>query len=365
MEFPPGTSVLAKQRGFPAWPAVVVDVDDVPDDVLGAKPRRRRVTPVMFYADRTFLWASDGDLRVLSLEDAKKGSKAPKTSRKLREAYSIAANPPHYKDYVAGTPAADSDEASVDNSDGAASEVEEQKGARRNRKKALPAAKKAPNRQRVSRVPATRARRQPTPSTTMKKRKIDQINDSAEDEDFLPEEEDSEDGDEMSLVEEDEESETGMSKKRKRKSRDPRETSEGRIALVKGARLVFQTLLGSSPAAEDELVAALDPIETIEGLEIAVIRVSKLQRVLRLVVSLPALPKDLKQRIEKLLEQWDTPAEPIIRGIPEEFAPDVPDESRDISAAPSDILSEPANGELQSSEPLGSESEAVDMKQES
>ncbi|KAG7195107.1 uncharacterized protein KQ657_003628 [Scheffersomyces spartinae] len=66
---PPGSVMLAKVKGYSAWPAMVLDPDLLPENISALKPKNGiNFTPVRFFADDTYIWIKNADLRELSVE---------------------------------------------------------------------------------------------------------------------------------------------------------------------------------------------------------------------------------------------------------------------------------------------------------
>ncbi|KAJ7864142.1 hypothetical protein B0H14DRAFT_452773 [Mycena olivaceomarginata] len=85
--------VLAKVKGFPWWPAMVVDPDAVPSKVTKQRPRRktRAVYAVKFFAEENYAWLGPNSLSSLTaaqicsfIETAATG---PSVRKGLVEAY--------------------------------------------------------------------------------------------------------------------------------------------------------------------------------------------------------------------------------------------------------------------------------------
>lgn len=79
--FKPNTIVLAKVKGYPAWPAMIIDEELLPESVSLKKPKmvkgkmtKNKIDPyksqskfycVRFFSDDTYVWLSDCDLKFL------------------------------------------------------------------------------------------------------------------------------------------------------------------------------------------------------------------------------------------------------------------------------------------------------------
>ncbi|KAI5970743.1 hypothetical protein CANMA_000162 [Candida margitis] len=74
-EYPPKSIVLAKVKGYPAWPAMVLDVDLLPPHILNKRPKNKQheptpnILPIKFFSDDTYIWIKTGDIKPLSKDD--------------------------------------------------------------------------------------------------------------------------------------------------------------------------------------------------------------------------------------------------------------------------------------------------------
>lgn len=92
-QFRAGDVILAKIKGFPAWPGILVDDADVPREVRAEKPASKPFT-VRFFPAADYHWATARELSLLTPEavDAFLGDRQKK-SADLRKAYQIARDP--------------------------------------------------------------------------------------------------------------------------------------------------------------------------------------------------------------------------------------------------------------------------------
>ncbi|KAK7419010.1 hypothetical protein QQZ08_011029 [Neonectria magnoliae] len=118
----PGDHFLVKLKGFPAWPAIICDESMLPDALVNSRPVTaarsdgtyaeayadggKRVNdrsfPVMYLHTNEFGWVSNSNLSALSPEKAEE-TVSDKMRKDLREAFYLAAenNPiKHYKDIL-------------------------------------------------------------------------------------------------------------------------------------------------------------------------------------------------------------------------------------------------------------------------
>lgn len=329
-DFVPGTSLIARVKGYPAWPAVVVDEQDLPERVRKAKPSKKVVIPVLFYSDNSFLWISPQDGELLSKEQAEKTSKA-KVKRSLRDAYVIAANPPEYGKLVAQALGLNSTVEGSEEEVSKAKHLEGENGQGSQEPELTP--ESAP-RSRRARSAADRAREEllsrpkssnrkrlksdvsepPLEAPKTKKGRKAEASDPEEDSeyvDFGPEETD---GNTTGM-----ETDWGSAE-------DLANSQQARLDLCSSIRQSIQESLLASPSKLDkkrttEVEAALRQLEEAPEIEISVVRRSKLARVVHNALSLSSLPQALQARLDGWAQRWNTKAEPVIRGIPEEFAP--------------------------------------------
>lgn len=115
-EFSPSLIVLAKVKGYPAWPAMVLEESLLPINILNNKPKPHRnssiknpttLVPVRFFSDDTYIWMKVNDLKKLGDEEIsenlnKLNSRAnlKKKEIKLQEAFQLAQNPLSMNDFV-------------------------------------------------------------------------------------------------------------------------------------------------------------------------------------------------------------------------------------------------------------------------
>jgi hypothetical protein len=107
---PVGTVVLAKVKGYSAWPGIILSDDMIPDDVLYLKPKsiKQRSKPndktlldttvygVRFFVEISHVWSARENITVLTREIINNYVNKQKGKRetKLLQAYKIALNPP-------------------------------------------------------------------------------------------------------------------------------------------------------------------------------------------------------------------------------------------------------------------------------
>lgn len=101
-KFPPTTIVLAKVKGYPQWPAMVIDELLLPANVAAMKPKvaklKKKVIyhlPVRFFSDDTYIWLKTEDMKLLTddlIEEFFSKSNRRK-DKLLEDAYVLAKDP--------------------------------------------------------------------------------------------------------------------------------------------------------------------------------------------------------------------------------------------------------------------------------
>lgn len=108
--YKPTTVVLAKVKGYPAWPAMVLDESILPGNIIRSKPKSRasssssktgsvtRILPVRFFADDTYIWINSNDISILDSDAIESYFIASSSKRRkdatLENAYNLARDPP-------------------------------------------------------------------------------------------------------------------------------------------------------------------------------------------------------------------------------------------------------------------------------
>lgn len=104
----PRTIVLAKVKGYRAWPAMVLDENILPENIKKLKPKSVKqqkktqptiLVPVRFFSDDTYIWIRNHDLKVLLDEEIqtfldKHSTAGKKKDELLVFAYELAKDPP-------------------------------------------------------------------------------------------------------------------------------------------------------------------------------------------------------------------------------------------------------------------------------
>lgn len=103
--FQPATLVLAKVKGYSAWPAMVLEETILPENIKRKKPKKstkRKLTrfmPVRFFSDDTYIWMNELDLKLLTpeliAEYFEVASRKRRRDTLLEKAYQLALDPPN------------------------------------------------------------------------------------------------------------------------------------------------------------------------------------------------------------------------------------------------------------------------------
>lgn len=102
--FKPTTIVLAKVKGYPAWPAMVLKESILPENIKRKKPKKSikkkptRFLPVRFFSDDTYIWMNELDIKLLTDDMIQEyfnvASKKRRRDNLLENAYQLAIDPP-------------------------------------------------------------------------------------------------------------------------------------------------------------------------------------------------------------------------------------------------------------------------------
>ncbi|KAG0206050.1 hypothetical protein BGX28_002460 [Mortierella sp. GBA30] len=134
--YPVGTTVFAKLKGYPWWPARIESDDDLPENVSNKKPKQRPIWPVFFFGSYDYGWFGSSELKAFDSASAEKSRSAMRKANLLKTAYSEALNPSLI------TSRTDMDEPDEDDEDDEDDDSHEQKSTPA-RKKTAAKAKKA------------------------------------------------------------------------------------------------------------------------------------------------------------------------------------------------------------------------------
>ena len=106
----PSATVLAKVKGYPPWPAMVLDEAILPEHILKKRPKTKskksntRAVPVRFFSDDTYIWINTNDVKPLEKEAIDAHFAASNSKRRkdnlLERAYALARDPPQMDVFV-------------------------------------------------------------------------------------------------------------------------------------------------------------------------------------------------------------------------------------------------------------------------
>ncbi|KAI8601594.1 hypothetical protein EDD21DRAFT_353539 [Dissophora ornata] len=88
-----GTTVFAKLKGYPWWPARIESEDDLPENVSSRKPKQRPVWPVFFFGSYDYGWFGTSELKTFDPASAEKAKSSLRKGNALRTALSEALDP--------------------------------------------------------------------------------------------------------------------------------------------------------------------------------------------------------------------------------------------------------------------------------
>ncbi|KAF9906088.1 hypothetical protein EC991_000955 [Linnemannia zychae] len=91
--YPVGTTVFAKLKGFPWWPARIENEAELPINVSSKKPKQRPIWPVFFFDSHDYGWFGTSELKAFDPVAAEKARSSLRTASHLRNALSEALDP--------------------------------------------------------------------------------------------------------------------------------------------------------------------------------------------------------------------------------------------------------------------------------
>jgi PWWP domain len=294
-----GVVVLAKLKGFPAWPGMIVEETSLDPGIAKAKPKGSSksskkgqasgdsgVWPVKFFVDNNFMWATKTELKLLTAQDAEKYLNTTKKKDKLlTAAYQMAANPPDLGSFAnppEPEPQPKDEEPEESLSNGAIAG----NGSAKPKK-----VKKAP----VSNTSSTKKIPQTKKKVETKKRVSTSKEDSTNDKKKMKTEK---------------KGSGSAIPSSKQLSRD----YESRHKIVFTIRFKLQRgFLSKEPPQEEDipiLSQYLTQLENIEDLELSIIRQTKVNKLLKALLKISDIPLESKfkfhDRSAKLLHKWST-----------------------------------------------------------
>ncbi|KAK9487742.1 hypothetical protein V1527DRAFT_459434 [Lipomyces starkeyi] len=329
----PGAVVLAKLKGFPPWPAMVLADAFLPPHILKLKPKASTGTPgsarikrkgssveeedaslpsifpVRFFNDDNYMWASRSDLKPLSSEQAQKyvdavSDKPSKKDKSLVSAYKIAIDPPTLEKFAHGNSVHASEE--EEEEDVEMEEAEDEGSVPEKKSKKRKSVAKGGDEDAEAHTPATKRKKRESKTNGSAKK----ANGDAAKEKKTPKK--------------------TPSSGKKTSAASLRESLEERTKQVLYVRHKLQKafLTRDKPPAEEEMDTMdkfFTKLENFQGLEISIIRNTKINKVLKGIHKLTEIPLEEKfkfrERSRKMLELWNHMFEGISSPAPAETSP--------------------------------------------
>ncbi|KAG0234450.1 hypothetical protein B0O80DRAFT_236286 [Mortierella sp. GBAus27b] len=158
--YPVGTTVFAKLKGYPWWPARIENDEDLPLNVSSKKPKQRPIWPVFFFGSYDYGWFGSSELKSFDPVSAEKTKSSLKRGSGLRTALSEALDP----SLIAHRTSAELDLGEYDDED---QDEQKQAGSKR---KAQPKTKKSSPKS--DQAPAEKRRRSSTNEDQSARRKV-------------------------------------------------------------------------------------------------------------------------------------------------------------------------------------------------
>ncbi|KAK9330875.1 hypothetical protein V1520DRAFT_369183 [Lipomyces starkeyi] len=328
----PGAVVLAKLKGFPPWPAMVLADAFLPPHILKLKPKaftgtpgsariKRKgssveeedaslpsIFPVRFFNDDNYMWASRSDLKPLSSEQAQKyvdavSDKPSKKDKSLVSAYKVAIDPPTLEKFAHGNSVHASEEEEEEDVEMEEAEDEGSVTEKKSKKRKIA---KGGDEDAEAHTPATKRKKRESKANGSAKK----ANGDAAKEKKTPKK--------------------TPSSGKKTSAASLRESLEERTKQVLYVRHKLQKafLTRDKPPAEEEMDTMdkfFTKLENFQGLEISIIRNTKINKVLKGIHKLTEIPLDEKfkfrERSKKMLELWNHMFEGISSPAPAETSP--------------------------------------------
>lgn len=112
--YPPKSIVLAKVKGYPPWPAMILEESMLPENILQKKPKtvkqpaKRKlakpitILPVRFFSDDTYIWIKSNELKTLNHDMINQflGNDKRRKDNLLQTAYELANDPPDMELFI-------------------------------------------------------------------------------------------------------------------------------------------------------------------------------------------------------------------------------------------------------------------------
>lgn len=321
---PVGTVVLAKVKGYSAWPGIILSDDMIPDDVLFLKPKsiKQRSKPndktpldttvygVRFFVEISHVWSSRENITVLTKEIINNYVNKQKGKRetKLLQAYKIALNPPSLSSIAQEIAERRQLEEEDEEEDREASEepVRTRSRGRKDNKSAAAPKKELPTKNasinkrksRTSNATANSETKEQTPP--LKRTKIEDAPEQVATGDTDASLESS-----ATVTAHSPAPATSLAK-------DLKEHLETRTKLVRSIRHRLQRgFIGRTPLSEElpDLSNHLGRLEALPELELSVMRETKIKKLLSAILRTKDIPEEnkykFKSRITNVLAGWN------------------------------------------------------------
>lgn len=113
-EYSPKSIVLAKVKGYPPWPAMILEESLLPENIRSKKPKsvkqpaKRKLSkpvvilPVRFFSDDTYIWIKSNEIKPLTSEVINQflGNDKKRKDKLLQFAYELANDPPDMELFI-------------------------------------------------------------------------------------------------------------------------------------------------------------------------------------------------------------------------------------------------------------------------
>ncbi|KAL8243566.1 hypothetical protein R6Q59_009824 [Mikania micrantha] len=362
----PGDYFFARLKSYPPWPSMICDEDMLPTSLLNTRPVTtkkadgtyneayadggkkvvERTYPVMFLHTNEFAWIPNTDLTPLKLEDVKEFAEKGKT-KSLIQAYHVAAEE-HDLNYfkemlVDHARALQEDEEAKEAKLAEKAAKADEKAAKADKKKrksevkaadadvdmedadATPSAKKSSKKRKKEAESDDEEQPEKTPKTTKLKLTTNKTPATTEKKSKEPKSAKAKSEKKKKKATASDEEMPDAEDKVEEKPLDPAEEREARKKEVLFLRHKLQKCFLTRDAVprEDEMPQMNNYIKKLEAypdLEVSIIRETKINKVLKALVKLSAIPRDedfhFKKRSVELLGKWNSllGAEPLDAG---------------------------------------------------
>ncbi|KAH8090758.1 hypothetical protein HD553DRAFT_303285 [Filobasidium floriforme] len=308
--FKSGDIVLTRLKGYPPWPSIIVEGDEIPAKVQRAKPSGTRQIASMFFPTGDYAWSLPKELTPLKKHEITAYLQAPSKKKKgdLFAAYEIAEDPKEWLETRASGAGGEDEDMEVEDEDELAEEVDEEPEESAGKKRKRGGEKKASG----------------AADNKAKKAKLEKLAKSKKSKDTV------EDEDEAEAVEEPVSKKSAKPKASKKKAEEPKEAeaaedgeesdpfaNDPEAKKVKDWRHRLQRgFLGKSMPATEEMEGYNDLFTAIEdygGMTVDYLAYSKIGKVMKKIAALNAIPEDgqykFTDRATTMMSKWQTQVE--------------------------------------------------------